>query len=45
MEAVALHEFNANASNEDELPFVKGSILKVSIYFFFFQNNIFPFCL
>ncbi|CAH3041085.1 unnamed protein product [Porites lobata] len=29
MEAVALHDFTANHSNEDELPFRKGSILKI----------------
>ena len=29
MEAVALHDFTAHHSNEDELPFRKGSILKV----------------
>ncbi|XP_031575227.1 growth factor receptor-bound protein 2-like [Actinia tenebrosa] len=29
MEAVALHDFTPSSSNEDELPFKKGSILKV----------------
>ena len=29
MEAVALHDFTAHHTNEDELPFTKGSILKV----------------
>jgi len=29
MEAVALHDFNPQSANEDELPFNKGSILKI----------------
>ena len=32
MEAIALHDFIASTSNEDELPFKKTNILKVSIY-------------
>ena len=32
MEAVALHDFNPQSANEDELPFNKGSILKVRTY-------------
>ena len=33
MEAVALHDFNPQSANEDELPFNKQSILKVSCNF------------
>ena len=30
MEAVALHDFKPSSSNEDELPFNRGTIIKVS---------------
>lgn len=34
MEAVALHDFYPQSANEDELPFNKGSVLKVSFFLY-----------